>query len=335
MKIVHTLEPTIWKNFVNAHPHGQIFHTPEMTQVFTQSRGYAPSLWAAVDNDGQPQAMLLPVQITLMDAPLARLFTTRAVAYASVLAAPGEIGSQALAQLLPAYNQAHRNKLLFTELRNLTDLTDVQPILNRAGFVYEDHMNFLIDLTPGPDALWNGINSNARRNVRKARKTGVVITEITDPANIPGVYTLLAEVYHRLQVPLADQSFFQSSFDVLQPCGMMKILTAQVNGVTIGALTLLLHNHTIIYWYTGILRQYSSHRPADLLVWHTLEWGSAKGYRVFDFGGAGKPDEEYGVRDFKAKFGGELVNFGRNVSVHMPRALKLSALVYKLTRWLR
>jgi len=28
--------------------------------------------------------------------------------------------------------------------------------------------------------------------------------------------------------------------------------------------------------------------------------------------GAGKPSEKYGVRDFKAKFGGNLVNFGRN-----------------------
>ena len=27
--------------------------------------------------------------------------------------------------------------------------------------------------------------------------------------------------------------------------------------------------------------------------------------------GAGKPDEEYGVRDFKAEFGGELVEHGR------------------------
>ena len=27
--------------------------------------------------------------------------------------------------------------------------------------------------------------------------------------------------------------------------------------------------------------------------------------------GAGSPDSEYGVRDFKSKFGGELVEYGR------------------------
>ena len=36
----------------------------------------------------------------------------------------------------------------------------------------------------------------------------------------------------------------------------------------------------------------------------------------FDMMGAGKPDDGgYGVRDFKLKFGGELVEFGRNIHV--------------------
>ena len=32
--------------------------------------------------------------------------------------------------------------------------------------------------------------------------------------------------------------------------------------------------------------------------------------------GAGKPDEDYGVRDFKAKFGGELLEHGRYLKIH-------------------
>jgi lipid II:glycine glycyltransferase (peptidoglycan interpeptide bridge formation enzyme) len=66
-------------------------------------------------------------------------------------------------------------------------------------------------------------------------------------------------------------------------------------------------------------------------MWHLLEWGAnSEQYRVYDFGGAGKPDEEYGVRDFKAKFGGDLVNFGRNIFVHQPSLLKVSKLGYEL-----
>ena len=52
--------------------------------------------------------------------------------------------------------------------------------------------------------------------------------------------------------------------------------------------------------------------------------GREQGFDLFDFGGAGRPDEHYGPREFKAKFGGELVDFGRDVLVHTPMRLRLS-----------
>lgn len=64
------------------------------------------------------------------------------------------------------------------------------------------------------------------------------------------------------------------------------------------------------------------------------EMGVGNGYRLYDFG-TGRPDVEYGVRDFKAKFGGELVCYGRNTCVHAPRLLWLSERGYRLVRrWL-
>lgn len=38
------------------------------------------------------------------------------------------------------------------------------------------------------------------------------------------------------------------------------------------------------------------------------------------------------MRDFKAKFGGDLVNFGRNICVHAPLRLKFSVTGYQLVR---
>ena len=34
--------------------------------------------------------------------------------------------------------------------------------------------------------------------------------------------------------------------------------------------------------------------------------------------GAGTPDSDYGVREFKSKFGGELVEYGRYVKINKP-----------------
>jgi len=166
----------------------------------------------------------------------------------------------------------------------------------------------------------------------ESAREGVVVEEATDPAQVPAAYAILRGVYRRLQVPLADQALFQAAFDILQPAGLFKIILARVEGKAVGVMTLLLHAGVIIYWYTGVDKAYSAYRANDLLVWHALEWGSRNGYHTFDFGGAGKPGEEYGVRDFKAKFGGELVSYGRYQCVHSPRLLHLSERGYGVLR---
>jgi lipid II:glycine glycyltransferase (peptidoglycan interpeptide bridge formation enzyme) len=70
------------------------------------------------------------------------------------------------------------------------------------------------------------------------------------------------------------------------------------------------------------------------MVWELLKWGSENNFRTFDFGGAGKPNEKYGPRQFKAKFGGKQVNYGRNICVHSPNLLKISTWGYEFYRHL-
>jgi hypothetical protein len=331
MQVVRNLDLGAWRKFVEGHPRGNIFHTPEMFQAFARAKGYAPSLWATVDCAGQVLALLLPVHITVLGGPLHYL-TTRAVVYGGVLCAPGREGVAALAMLLRVYNHAGKRALLFTELRNASDVSELQPMLKENGFVYEEHLNFLIDLTLPLENIRQKIRSNARRNIQKALKSNVVIEEANSPSDVLAAYTILRDVYKRIQVPLPDLSLFQSAFELMHPLGMMQILLAKLNDTNIGALTLLIYKGTLLYWYTGTLREYAQYRAGDLLVWRALELGKQYHCSLFDFGGGGKPDEEYGVRDFKAKFGGELVNFGRNIRVHAPARLKLSEAGYRLLR---
>lgn len=225
MKIVRQLDAGLWREFVDNHPQSQIFHTPEMFQVFARTRGHRPDLWATVDHQNRPLALFLPVQITLMSGPLRR-FTTRAVVYGSVLCAPGTVGQEALAMLLRTYKREVKSSLLFTELRNLSDLSSVQPILQDNDFIYEDHLNFLIDLQRPTEKIWSSLHSNVRTNVRKARRMGVVVEEVTSLDKIPVVYAVLAKVYEHIQVPLAPPSLFEAAFEILYPRGMIKLFMA-------------------------------------------------------------------------------------------------------------
>lgn len=332
--IVHTLPEQEWRHFVNEHPAGNIYHTPEMFQVFTTAEGHRPTLWAALDRSRRILALLLPVSITLRNGLLYR-FTTRAVAYGSVLCTPGPEGKDALAMLLRTYNRKVKGSPLFTELRNLSDLDGIQPVLQEQGFAFEPHLNFLVDLRRPVDEIWGSVHGKVRTNVRKARRMGVAIEDVTSLDKLPNVYTILARVYDRIRVPLAPFSLFGAAFDVLYPRHMTKILLARVGDVYVGAAVRLLYNGVIYAWYAGALRDYSSYKINDLLNWHILEWGAQNGFICFDFGGAGKPDEDYGPRRFKAKFGGEMVQFGRNTHVHSKLRLQISRLGYSLYRRLQ
>jgi hypothetical protein len=329
--ITQHLELNTWKAFVDHHLKGNVFHTPEMFAVFNRTLGCKPTLWAAVEKDAEVLALLLPVQITLLNG-FFRSWTSRAVAYGNALCVPDVRGASALKLLLQTYNREVRNSLLFTEFRNLFDPQDVNPVLVENGFKFEDHLNFLIDLDRPPAEIWNEVRSNARRNIKKAQRSEVQIVELQDPRELTAAYHVLKEVYKRIHVPLPDISLFQSAYQIMAPKGMFKIILAKLHGTIIGVLCLLLYKGIVHYWYTGTLREYASYRAGDLLVWHSLEFGNQNGFHTFDFGGGGKPDEEYGVRDFKAKFGGVLVNYGRNICVHGPLRLKVSQAGYQLLR---
>ena len=101
IKLVNTLPEEKWRGFVEQNPHGNIFHTPEMFQVFSCTRGYQPQLWAAVTDD-RILALLLPVQINLKNG-LLRPLTKVAVVYGGVLCAAGIEGQEGLEMLLGSY----------------------------------------------------------------------------------------------------------------------------------------------------------------------------------------------------------------------------------------
>jgi serine/alanine adding enzyme len=330
--VVQTLPEEEWRRFVYEHPQCSIFHTPEMFQVFSHAKGHHPTLWAAVGNGGHVLALLLPVRITLIDG-LLRHFTTRAVAYDGVLCAPGAEGQEALARLLYTYKRRVKGELLFTELRNLSNREAVRPILDEHGFVYEDHLNYLIDLKRPPEAILQSIGRRTRKKIRRGLRQGeVVVEEAKEREQVVACYDLLRQSYLASQVPLADRSLFEAAFDLLYPKGMVRFTLARVGQTPVAASVELIYKDLIYGWYGGVDRDYGSYVPNELLMWHILEWGAENGYGLYDFGGAGKPDEEYGVRDFKAKFGGELVCFGRNTCVHAPFLLRLSELGYRIYR---
>jgi hypothetical protein len=335
LTVVNTVPEERWRSWVNEQPTGNIFHTPEMFRVFARAKGHCPGLWAVTDTANQLRALLLPVEVSLIHGPL-RLFTTRAVVYGGVLCTPGWQGGEAASCLLQAYRRVAQTRCLYTEMRNLSDMAGLQAVLTKEGFNYEDHLNYLIDLRRPPEEIFQRFHPRLRSTIRRGlRKDTVTIVEVRDRKLIGECYALLSQTYQAARVPLADCSLFEAAFDELYAEGRVWFTLAYVDGEAAACSVELVHSDVVYGWYGGLDRKFAPHVPNELLMWHILRRAAAAGYRYYDFGGAGKPQEPYGVREWKAKFGGDLVCFGRNTCVHNSRALRLSRAGYALYRALR
>jgi serine/alanine adding enzyme len=332
MRVVQHLDEHVWRRFVDEHPRGNIFHTPEMFHVFAQADDHQPHIWAVLSNDSRVLALLTPVYVTLINGLLHRL-TTRSLVYGGALFLEGREGEQALRLLLKAYTRMGAGHALFSELRNLDESGGMRPLFEGCGYTYENHLNYLINLNRPTEEIMGGIGARTRKQIRKGlRDRHIEIAELADRAELDLWYAVLQQTYQRARVPLADRSLFAAAFDTLRPLGMARFLAARIEGVIVACSLELCYKRTIYGWYGGSDRAYSKYLPNELLTWHILEWGATNCYQVYDFGGAGKQSEAYGVRAFKAKFGGSLVSFGRYTYAHSPRLLRLSRMAYQLYR---
>lgn len=315
-----------WSRFVNAHAHGNIFQTPEMYDVYNLTKNYEPVFVGVVDGAGNLVGFLLSVIQREFGGPLGAL-SSRCVTWGGPLISE-ELDKKnkdiVFDSILKEHNRIARKRAIYMQFRNLWDMTGYRKIFEREGYNYEDHLDILMDLTKGEEALWKDMNKKRRNSIRNAIKAGLIIKPVQNEKEMEVIYSVYNDVYKNAGLPLVDISMFLSSYRILKAKNMVLHLIAYYEGTPIGAISVLLFKKTMYDWYAGSFLKYRNKHPNDLLPWIAMKWGLERGYEIFDFGGAGKPEEEYGVRDFKMKFGGVVVNYGRYQNVFKKNTLRLA-----------
>ncbi len=148
---------------------------------------------------------------------------------------------------------------------------------------------------------------------------------------IDQLYPLLKLSYAHSGVPLADRSLFDAAARELHPQGKIKFFAVYDGSIPVAMDAMLVFNKRMYFWYGGLTRSIEG-SPCSLLRWQELCWAHENGFELCDWGGAGWPAIPYGVRDFKRKFGGQLVQYGRYRKVYSSWKLALAEQVYKIRR---
>ena len=327
-----------WTDFVIHHPNGNIFHIPEMINIYKKTPGYKPVFLACLDNSENIQGLVVGV-IQGAISRLLRPFTARCIIWGGPLVINN---SEIVTELLLKELEAIVSKeTVYIQFRNLWNVKKLKPVFLKNNYQYDDHLDILIDLKKGEDLLWQKLHENRKKQIRRSIKRGctVEIRDSLDTEILHKCYILLKETYNSIGLPYPAETFFQNAFQDFAIKKYIKVFLAVHNGEIIAFRFILTFKEMIYDWYAASDKNHHDKYANDLLPWEILRWGIANEYSVFDFGGAGKPNEKYGVRDYKVKFGGELVNYGRYNKINKPlvfrfgkRALKTLQIINSLIK---
>lgn len=329
--IVEANELKGWGEFVYNHPQGNIFQTPEMAEVYRKTKNHLPVSLAVIDTRSD-EILAIISAVILTESNLTSYLSSRSIVQGGPLYVQNEKGLAAVSLLIERYNKLVGKKALYSEIRPVYDMCELNNVLNTSGYSFEEHLNFLISLNISNKEICQQIHKSMRKNIGKAHKCGVTVEDLTERKQIAIYYGFLKEVYHNAKVPLADISLFESIYDTLVPNGMAKFSLAKHENTYIGGRLSLLYKDRIYADSVGVPKRHRHLYPNALLNYNIMAYGSENGYSIFDFGGAGKPNKDYGAREFKRQFGGDLVNYGRYKKVHSICLMKFAEIGYSLYR---
>lgn len=309
IKNINTISIAEWHEFIDQNDYATIFHTPYMHDLYDQCSGLSSFAYFAVDAEGSIKALITGYKQDLVKIPFCTSFKRTVL-----MQSPIYSDIEALRVLLDYYQKKHANQIV-TEIRNHYLNDEIKSVMNDLGFSFEDHLNILVNLNQSEEDLWKQIHPKRRNEIIKAQKTEIQVKLINNN-ELEKAYQILKDVYSRIKLPLLPIKFFKTALMKRTNDYGLDIWGAYSQHQMIGVMVVLKYKKMIYDYFAGSLSSEYNKHPNDIIPWEVFKYYHQEGYELFDFGGAGKPDIPYGVRDYKLKFGGKLVNHGRFIFIH-------------------
>lgn len=230
---------------------------------------------------------------------------------------------------------------IYIETRNFNDYSRWRGAFEKAGFSYQPHLNFHVD-TSSVEVVESNLGKSRKRDIRTTVREGVTIADLSNgrvselerERMVHEYYLILKNLYEtKVKTPLLPESFFQT----LAKHSDARFLLTELNGKIVGGTVCVAQEEKCLYeWFAcGEDGVYPHVFPSCYATYAGIRYAAEHHMPRFDMMGAGKPDEAYGVRDFKAKFGGLEVEYGRFLCITKPLLYKIGTLGVKILKKLK
>ena len=297
--------------FVQNHEYGNVFQTGRMMKFWNTLQDHESSAVIHREN-GHIKGLL--VYVIMQEKGVKGFLSKRCIVWGGPLVERND--KEILEKIIREFDETVSGKVIYTEFRNFFDVSVYKSQFEKHGYQYQPHLNYIVPV----QKIKNGhtrISSSKKRQIKKSIKNGAKIIKPSSIEEIKSFYDILSDLYRRkVKKPLPSFDFFESFYHAKE---LGKYFLIEYREKIVGGILCPVFRDTIYEWYVGGEDGKHPHvYPSILATWAPIEYAMENNLEYFDFMGAGRPDDDYGVREFKSKFGGDLVEYGRFLKVHRP-----------------
>jgi len=338
-----------WRRLVQSSSTSTWFQSPEAYDFFASMPVlFRPFAIGLACNPAGTQTQLRAVcmgYVTVEKSAMKQMLTRRAIIVGGPCLAD-DCTVDEVTELMKTVRKELNGETIYVESRNFNDYSKWKEAFTRAGFDYQPHLNFHVD-TSSVEVVEANLGKSRKRDIRTTIREGVVIKELkSEGVNelereqmVHEYYQILKNLYEtKVKTPLFPESFFQAL--AKHPDGrFLLVALPKEDGTTeiIGGTVCVAQEDKCLYeWFVcGRDGEWKSIFPSSYATYAGICYAAEHGMPRFDMMGAGTPNEAYGVRDFKARFGGKEVEHGRFLCVTKPILYKFGALGVKILKKLK
>lgn len=308
-----------WSELVRTSETGTWFQSPKAYDFFASLPELMEPFVYGVERAEKLCAVCVGY-VTKEPNPIKQFFTRRAIIIGGVVMA-ANCAKEDIVILLNYVRKELKPKSIYIETRNFNDFSPWKEAFEAAGFVYKPHLNFHVD------PATNNLSDNRKRQLKKS---DAVVSEGVNELEIREWYEVLSELYRtKVKTPLWPIDFFLEAYRQ----GIAKFLLVKHEGRIIGGSMVVADERTVYEWFEcGLNAECKEQYPSVMATWGGIQLAHQSGCTRYDMMGAGEPGVPYGVRDFKAEFGGQMVEHGRFLCVCKPMLYRLGVCVVKILK---
>jgi hypothetical protein len=293
---LHRCEPDgSWDERIASHPGASIFHTSSWARVLRDTYGYEQFYFT--NDQSRPPAAVAFCEID------SGLTGRRGIALPftdeCALLPSADLTFKTLFEFAQGLGKERNWRSL--EVRGLPAFSEIGISEETASSL--SFYGHLLDLSPGPEAIFKTLHSSTQRAIRKAEKSPVKVEIASDEKAMAEYFALHCLTRRKHGVPPQPFSFFEQIQRQMIAAGKGFIALARLDDRAIAGAVFFRFGTAASYKYGASDAEFDAVRPNNIVMWKAIQHLCEQAAETLDFGRTSKYNE--GLRRYKLNWGSQ------------------------------